>query len=61
MPEFDVKKILLIFLSVLLIILLVILTFFLVSYLLQRGEVLRPPEAPGEFPLSPATNFPPAP
>lgn len=45
----------------LLALLLIAFVFFLVSYLLQRGEVLRPPEAPGEFPLSPAYGFPPGP
>lgn len=43
------------------ILLLVAFVFFLVTYLLQRGEVLLPPEVPGEFPPSPAANFPPPP
>lgn len=41
--------------------LLIVFVFFLVSYLLQRGEVLKPPEVPGEFPPSLAAGFPPAP
>lgn len=62
MPELDNrKKILLIFLSVLLIILLVGLTVFLVSVLIQKGELLKPPETPGEFPPAPVGKFPPGP
>lgn len=41
--------------------LLIILVFFLVTYLLQRGDVLRPLPIPGEFPPSPAASFPPPP
>ena len=40
------------------ILLLVVFVFFLVTYLLQRGKVLLPPEVPGEFPPSPALNLP---
>ncbi|MBA7495602.1 hypothetical protein ES702_06191 [subsurface metagenome] len=41
--------------------LLIAFVFFSVTYLLQRGDVFRPPEIPGEFPSSPAINFPPSP
>lgn len=40
------------------IVLLIALVFFTVTYLLKRGEVLLPQETPGEFPASPAANFP---
>ncbi len=55
------RRILLNSLYALFITLLIAFAFFLVSYLLQRGEVLKPPEVPGEFPPSLAANFPPAP
>ncbi|MBM3251095.1 MAG: hypothetical protein FJZ07_02580 [Candidatus Nealsonbacteria bacterium] len=62
MIEPDVKqKRLLIFLSVLLVVLLIALTVFLVSILIQKGGLLRPPEAPGEFPPPPVGAFPPPP
>jgi len=41
--------------------LLIALVFFSVTYLLKRGEVFLPQEIPGEFPSSPAANFPPSP
>jgi len=55
------RRILLNSLYVLFITLLITFVFFLVSYLLQKGEVLKPPEVPGEFPPSLAVGFPPAP
>jgi len=55
------RKILLNSLYVLFITLLITFVFFLVTYLLQKGEVLKPPEVPGEFPPSLAAGFPPAP
>lgn len=55
------RRVLLNSLYALFITLLVAFVFFSVTYLLQRGEALRPPEAPGEFPASPAVNFPPPP
>ena len=61
MTEFDGRKILLIFLYGLLIILLIILTFFLVTYLLKKGEVFKPKPASGEFPTPPLSGFPSAP
>jgi len=55
------RRILLNSLYVLFITLLITFVFFLVTYLLQKGEVLKPPEVPGEFPPSLAAGFPPAP
>ncbi len=52
------RRILLNSLYALFITLLIALVFFSVTYLLKRGEVLRPQEIPGEFPSSPAANFP---
>lgn len=54
------RKILLNSLYALFIILLGAFVFFSVTFLLRRGEALRPPEVPGEFPPSLAANFPPA-
>lgn len=54
------RKVLLIVFSVLFLILLVILVSFLVRYFLEKGEVPLPGEG-GEFPPSPASNFPPPP
>jgi amino acid transporter len=42
-------------------ILIIVVVFFLVSYFLQRGKVLQPPEISEEFPPSLAVNFPPPP
>jgi len=39
--------------------LVVVLVFYLVSYLIKKGEVFQPKEVFGEFPISPAINFPP--
>ncbi len=55
------RRILLNSLYALFITLLIALVFFSVTYLLKRGEVLRPQEIPGEFPSSLAANFPPSP
>ena len=55
------RRILLNSLYALFITLLIALVFFSVTYLLKRGEVFRPQEIPGEFPPSPAANFPPPP
>lgn len=53
------RQILLIALWGLFITLLIILIFYLVSFLLKKGEVFQPPQASlGEFPVSPAINFP---
>ena len=43
------------------VVLLVILVFFSVTYLLGKGEKLKPSSLPGEFPPSPAANYPPSP
>jgi len=61
MLQSDKRKFLLIILSGIFVILVILLTFFLVSLLLKKGEVLKPPETSVEFPSSPAGNFPPAP
>lgn len=61
MAEFDRKKILLISVFGFSLILLVVFTVFLVSFLLRKGEVFKPPQSSEEFPPSPAANFPPAP
>ena len=58
MVNFDWKKILSFLLFVFFVILLVVLTFLLVTWLLQKGEVLRPPSASEEFPPGPLTTFP---
>lgn len=42
-------------------VLLIVLVFFTVTYLLKKGEVLLPQQSLGEFPSSPAANFPPPP
>lgn len=55
------RRILLNSLYTLFVILLVAFVFLSVSYLLKKGEVLRPSELPGEFPPSPASGFPPPP
>lgn len=55
------RRILLKSLYSLFVILLIAFVFFLVSYLLKRGEVFRPPLSPGEFPPSSAIGFPPPP
>jgi len=55
------RRVLLNSLYSLFIILLIAFVFFSVSYLLQKGEVLQPPITSGDFPLSPDSNFPPAP
>lgn len=55
------RRILLNSLYALFITLLIALVFFSVTYLLKRGEVFLPQEIPGEFPPSPAVNFPPSP
>ncbi len=43
------------------VILLIVLVFYLVSYFLKKGEALQPKETAGEFPASPAIDFPPPP
>jgi len=44
------------------IVLLIMIVFFSVSWLLNSGEVFKPPHVPGEFPPSPVSNnFPPSP
>ncbi len=43
------------------VVLLVILVFFSITYLLKKGEKLKPSSLPGEFPPSPAANYPPPP
>jgi len=58
MANFDGKKILSVLIFVFFVILLVVLTFLLVTWLLQRGEVLRPPSPSEEFPPAPLTIFP---
>lgn len=55
------RKIILKSLYALLILLLVALVFFLVSYFLKRGEVLRPAPASEDFPQAPFPIFPPGP
>lgn len=40
------------------VILLIVFIFFIVSYFLKKGEALQPREITGEFPVSPAVNFP---
>jgi len=58
MANFDRKKILSVLFYVFFVILLIVLTFLLVTWLLQKGEVLRPPPATREFPPGPLTTFP---
>ncbi|MBU2635439.1 hypothetical protein KJ841_03170 [Patescibacteria group bacterium] len=58
MANFDGKKILSVFLYIFFVILLIVLTFLLVTWLLQKGEVLRPPLPSEEFPPGPLTTFP---
>jgi len=58
MDNFDRKKILSVLFYVFFAILLVVLTFLLVTWLLQKGEVLRPPLSSEEFPPGPLTTFP---
>lgn len=59
--NFRGKRILLIFLYGLFMILVVVLVFFVVTYLLKKGQVFKPNPASGEFPASPIGDFPPAP
>lgn len=62
MDELKRRKILLGFLYSLFVILLIVLTFFSVTWLLKKGETLKPSEVSGEFPVSVvSTNFPPGP
>ena len=58
MANFGGRKILLILFYIFLVILLIVSTFLLVTWLLQKGEVLRPPLASEEFPPEPLTMFP---
>ena len=58
MANLDVKKILSVLFFIFFVILLIVLTFLLVTWLLQKGEVLRPPQPSGEFPPGPLTTFP---
>lgn len=58
MVNFDGKKILSVLIFVFFVILLSVLTFLLVTWLLQRGDVLRPPTPSEEFPPGPLTTFP---
>ena len=58
MANFDGKKILSVLIFISFVILLIVLTFFLVTWLLQKGEVLRPPLPSGEFPPEPLITFP---
>lgn len=55
------RRIILTSLYSLFVLLLITFVFFLVTYLLQQGEVLKPSPGPGGFPDSPFGNFPPAP
>ncbi len=55
------RKILFVAFSGFFITLVVVFIFYFFTYLLKEGEVLQPKEVPGEFPVSPAINFPPAP
>ena len=55
------RKIILKSLYALLILLLVALVFFLVSYLIKKGEALRPAPASKDFPQAPFSIFPPGP
>lgn len=55
------RRIILTSLYSLFVLLLITFVFFLVTYLLQQGEVLKPLPGPGGFPASPFGNFPPAP
>ena len=55
------RKIILKSLYALLILLLVALVFFLVSYLVKKGESLRPAPASKDFPQAPFSIFPPGP
>jgi len=58
MANFEIKRVLLVLFFIFFTILLVVLTFFLVTWLLQRGDVLRPPLPSEEFPPEPLTTFP---
>ena len=58
MANFDGKKILSVLLYIFFVALLIVLTFLLVTWLLQKGEVLRPPSPSEEFPPGPLTTFP---
>lgn len=58
MANFNGKKILSVLFFIFFVILLVVLTFFLVTWLLQKGDVLRPPLPSEEFPPEPLTTFP---
>jgi len=58
MVNFDRKKILSVLLYIFSAILLVVLTFLLVTWLLQKGDVLRPPAPSEGFPPGPLTTFP---
>lgn len=58
MANFDTKKFSAISLYIIFVISLIVLTFFLVTWLLQEGEVLRPPLPSEEFPPQPLTTFP---
>ena len=40
------------------VVLLVVFVFYLISFLLKKGEALQPQPASGEFPASPSANFP---
>ena len=53
------RKVLFTALICLFIVLLIMLVFYLVTYLVRRGESLVPKFVSGEFPISPAINFPP--
>jgi len=58
MANFDGKKILSVLFYIFFVILLILLTFFLVTWLLQKGDVLRPPLPSEEFPPEPLATFP---
>ncbi len=58
MPEIDKKKSLFIFIAALLLFLAVVFAVLGVSFLLKKGEALKPAQSSGEFPPSPALNFP---
>lgn len=58
MANFDTKKFSAISLYIIFVISLIVLTFFLVTWLLQEGEVLRPPLPSEEFPPQPLITFP---
>ncbi len=58
MANLDGKKILSVLFYIFFVILLIVLTFLLVTWLLQKGEVLRPPQSSEEFPPGPLTTFP---